>query len=175
MEKIMWTDVLIAATTAISVAAIAKTKSAKPLALMLIPAGLVWVQNSSKKDPYSGWNQPAETESADLVLNPEQQQQSLVATEMPEWGVGAPMFTLDRSKADKKKKGVALYVRPGLRALELPNVVDKENEGEMSMRMKPFSTPVVDSTSPRVFTPDSVQTDFDWPSMGGSGMRPAKK
>ena len=76
---------------------------------------------------------------------------------LPEWGVGAPMFSLrDGLKLDKKtrsgvKRGKALYVRGGLNALELPPHHERINEGELSMVMKPFSTAVKDSTDPYIF------------------------
>jgi len=60
------------------------------------------------------------------------------------------------------KRGRALYVTPGLNALELPTVYNGlENEGEMSIRLKPFSTAVKDATHPAIFTPLSRPTDFD--------------
>lgn len=167
--------ILVTGFAAFSIFASLKTRSPLPAFLMVIPAAMLQTKIKIPRC-FSQATQEASIQE-DETPAPTVNDCLPRAVSLPApWGVGAPMFTLDRDPAKHKPKvGRALYIRPGLRALELPTVIDEENQGEMSIRLKPFSTAVLDSTDSRVFTPNSEQTDFDWPSMGGSRLMPRKK
>lgn len=92
---------------------------------------------------------------------------------LPPWGVGAPIVSIndgllpDNLTRHNVKTGEALYVTPGLKATELPEYKDRRNAGEMSIRLKPFSTASRDSTHPLIFSAAGKPLTFDnWPAVG---------